>query len=101
MDPTPQTTGNDVGPGRKLVGGLLIAAGLLIGGLGGLCSVVFEGSLVMSTFRMPHRALGGLVGMLFLPIFLGAFPVAIGLGLFVAGRSLLKPAPRRHPRQSF
>lgn len=66
---------------RTLFGGILLAAGILIGGASGLCTVVF---FVMTV------AHGGGFGGLPVMLFVGGIPFAIGLGLFFAGRALIR-----------
>lgn len=69
---------------KSLFGGILLAVGILVAGVSGLCSL---GMLVMGLGE-PSGALD------FLPMVLliGGIPFLIGLGLFFAGRSLLRSA---------
>lgn len=57
---------------KKLIGGILLGLGILIGGASGLCTAVALISL-------------GPAALLF-----GAVPIAIGVGLFFAGRNLVR-----------
>jgi hypothetical protein len=66
---------------RTLVGGILLAIGILIAGASGLCTVMFFVTTVMN---------GGGLGALPLVLLFGGVPFAIGSGLFFAGRSLIR-----------
>ena len=66
----------------KLLGGILLAVGILIAGLSGLCTVVF--------FAMSVGQDGA--GTLPLVLGVGGIPFLIGLGLFFAGRALIRNA---------
>ena len=71
---------------KSLFGGILLAVGILVAGVSGLCSlVVFVAGLGES---------GGLVDSLPLILLFGGVPFLIGLGLFFAGRALLRSARR-------
>lgn len=72
---------------KMLFGGLLLAIGGLIALLSGLCSAYFV--LMMLGGGGNAEAVGG---MLFLVLFVGGIPFAIGLGLFFWGRSLIRSA---------
>lgn len=65
---------------RTLVGGILLAIGILIAGASGLCTVFFAISVVN----------GGGLGALPVVLLFGGVPFAIGSGLFFAGRSLIR-----------
>ena len=73
----------------RFFGGLLMAFGVMIGGLSGLCTVV---GLAFS-LGSP-----GDVSMLPLVALFGAPPIAVGIGLFFLGRYLWRqgvpPAPK-------
>ena len=62
----------------KVFGGILLAAGILIAGASGLCSVWG----IISTIKEP--------GMIPLVLVVGGIPFAIGVGLIFAGRALLR-----------
>ena len=65
---------------RGLFGGILLAIGILIAGLSGLCSlIVVFGSL----------ANGQAVDALGMALVFGGIPLAIGVGLIFAGRALI------------
>jgi hypothetical protein len=81
--------------------GLLMAAGLLIGFLAGLCTLFAEISFIGSLFQSPRSIQAGQFSALLLPIMFGAFPILIGTGLFVLGRRLSRPAQRFRPPLSF
>ena len=72
---------------KRLFGGLLLAAGILIGGASGLCTLVFLGTGLTDG--------GGdefFLGILPLILLIGGIPIAIGIGLFFGGRALLRLA---------
>jgi hypothetical protein len=70
---------------KMLFGGLLLAIGGLIALLSGLCSAYFLLSMIGTR--------GSEAGeLLFLVLFVGGIPFAIGLGLFFWGRSLVRSA---------
>lgn len=71
---------------KSLFGGILLAVGILVAGVSGLCSLVF---LVTGLGDS-----GGFEGMLPLILLIGGVPFLVGLGLFFAGRSLLRSARR-------
>lgn len=71
---------------KSLLGGLLLGVGILVAGASGLCSLVM---LVMSLSEP-----SGLVDVLPMVLLFGGIPIAIGLGLFFLGRSLLRSARR-------
>jgi len=82
----------------RFFGGLLMTVGVLIGGLGGLCTLGFIGLFVVSaasTRGYPGEFTNAL-GSTVLSLFIGAFPMGIGAALFLAGRSLRRSAgPRK------
>ena len=84
-------------PVAKLFGALLMAVGVLIAGLAGLCSAGF---LVM-VLSQPGSASGALTGIPMILIF-GGVPIAIGIGVFIGGRELWRgpsrPSPRADPK---
>lgn len=57
-----------------------MAAGVLVAGSGGLCSAFFEVSFWSNS--------GGLI--LIVPVVLGLLPIGAGVGLFIAGRTLMR-----------
>ena len=65
---------------KTLFGGILLAVGIIIMGLTGLCSVMVLGS------SRPSEWLSGI------PVVLAfaALPAAIGIGLIFAGRRLIR-----------
>jgi hypothetical protein len=65
---------------KQLLGGLLIAIGILIAGASGLCSLFF---LVSSLTNI------SMVGAVLL---FGGPPIAIGVGLVFGGRALIRSA---------
>lgn len=89
---------NDGGIVSRFLGGLLMAVGVLIGGLGGLCTLGFIGMMVvsMSSANSYSGVLGNALASAMLSLIVGAFPMGIGAGLFFLGRSLRRSAgPRK------
>ena len=83
-------------PLKRFSGGLLMTIGALIGGLGGLCTLGFVGSIFMSATRATYPgALSGSLIFSLLCLFVGAIPMSIGAGLFFLGRSLWRSAGPR------
>ena len=74
---------------KALFGGILLAVGILVAGVSGLCSLAV---LVMGA------GLGDSEG-LFLILLIGGVPFLIGLGLLFAGRSLLRSARQEREDQ--
>lgn len=69
---------------RKVFGGLLLALGILIAGLSGLCTV-----MMFTSSGTPVSADEILESLPIVLIF-GGIPFVMGLGLVFAGRSLLR-----------
>ena len=69
-------------------GGLLLAAGVLIATLSGLCSLAFLANFISEKD-------GNLVDMLEVAAVFGGPPLAVGVGLMIGGRAILKKARRR------
>lgn len=72
---------------RRFFGAALIAVGVLIGGLSGLCSVVFLIALIGSAPRETLGALG-------LVAFVGGPPILVGWLMIWGGKRLRNPRPR-------
>lgn len=75
----------------KLFGGILMAIGILVAGLSGLCSLILIGgsiSSVTSSDILPGLLVVGLVG---------GIPFAGGIALFIAGRAMARNASRNAP----
>lgn len=68
---------------QKLLGGIMLAIGILIAGASGLCSAVFMVSMIGQSPEV-------------LPMILlfGGIPFAVGLGLFFGGRAIIRAADR-------
>ena len=62
----------------KLLGGVLIGVGILVAGASGVCSIWG----IVSTLNEP--------GMIPLVLLIGGIPFAIGVGLVLTGRALLR-----------
>ena len=67
---------------RQLFGGCLVAAGVLIAGASGLCSIAL---LVNSIVTDPLGALGAI-------LVYGGAPFAIGIGIAAAGHGIIRSA---------
>lgn len=67
---------------RGLFGGLLLAVGILLMTLSGLCSIAITISEIGQAIKDP--------GLFILPLLFGGIPFAIGFGLFKWGKWLLK-----------
>jgi len=87
---------NEASPVRRFFGGALIAVGFLLMALCGSCGAIFLLGFLYSGFTSPNS---GDLGLAIMPLVLGGVPTAIGLGLFIAGRSLRNPSgpPGRPP----
>jgi hypothetical protein len=72
-------------PVRHFVGGALIGIGFMMMLLCGGCGAVFFVGILTDELRHATRMDAGI---LLMPIILGGVPAAVGLGLFVGGRSL-------------
>ena len=70
---------------RQVFGGLILGCGILIAGLSGLCTLLVAGSTVFE----PGSS-GDVMTILPAVLIFGGFPFVCGLGLFFAGRSLLR-----------
>jgi hypothetical protein len=71
---------------RRFSGWLLLLVGGLVATLCGLCTAVF-----FVAGLIPH----GDASFTRLSLLIGGIPTAIGVGLFLAGRALLRPTERR------
>ena len=71
---------------KSFFGGVLLAAGILIAGVSGLCSLVVLGMGVTEP--------SGLADVLPMVLLFGGVPFLIGLGLFFLGRSMIRSARR-------
>jgi len=79
---------------KKLFGGILLAAGILIGGASGLCSLAF---LVMG---LAEPSGGYVLSTLPLVAIVGGIPLGIGVGLFFGGRAILRSAREDEARDA-
>lgn len=75
-------------PVQRFFGVLLVAAGALIGGLSGLCTVFGVGVGAVEMFAHPGDGLSFIATALAV----GAIPIIVGVGLFIAGRALVRGA---------
>jgi hypothetical protein len=72
----------------RLGGSIMMGAGIMIAGLSGICSVAFAIMALASSGVTLGLALQGLM---VIGVF-GGIPFAIGIGLFLAGRSIVRRA---------
>jgi hypothetical protein len=91
--PTPDSGGDGI---ARLFGFLLMAVGGLITLLSGLCSLGF----LLATIESVVRAPASVAPMIGLILVFGGVPLAVGVGLFVLGRSLTRPR-RENPSEHF
>jgi len=70
---------------KELVGGCLLAAGILISGLTGLCTLIMVVSI--NSWQSFAEAVGSIASFV-------AIPLIIDIGLIVAGRALVQSARR-------
>ncbi len=70
---------------KRLFGGLLLAAGIMIMLLSGLCTLAVIGIGASEVARDPTVLVA-----LYLPLIVGGVPFALGFGLYKWGRSLLR-----------
>lgn len=68
----------------KIFGGIIIAVGILIAGASGLCSI----AILMDSGEFAGPGMWPLV------LIVGGIPFAIGVGLVLAGRSVIRSADR-------
>jgi hypothetical protein len=83
---------------RQFFGRLLVTVGFLIAGLAGLCTgaVVIYG--VVTELAPGGEAIVEMLSMLPIPVLVGGIPIAIGVVLILAGRSILRSkGDRRSP----
>lgn len=73
---------------KTLLGGIIIAIGILVAGASGLCTIVVVGSAISGMAHL-HDAARGILGILGLALFVGGIPFALGVCLIVGGRSLI------------
>jgi hypothetical protein len=73
---------------KTLIGGILLAIGILIAGASGLCSLV----VLLSSGEFGG---GGMLGVVLL---VGGIPFALGAGLAFAGQTLIKQARKERER---
>jgi hypothetical protein len=70
---------------RQVFGGLFLGCGILVAGLSGICTVIVAG-----TSLVDPGSSGDVMTILPAVLIFGGFPFICGLGLFFAGRSLLR-----------
>lgn len=70
---------------KSVFGGILLAVGLIVMTLSGLCSGVFV-AMMLAEGSLDSEMLS----ILLMPLVIGGVPFVIGLGLFVLGRVLLR-----------
>lgn len=72
----------------RLFGGILQAAGILIAGASGLCSLVFLGSIIDGNAQFGSE----LAQILMLVALFGGIPFVIGIAMFRWGRTIVRRA---------
>jgi hypothetical protein len=77
---------------KRLIGGLLMAAGILIAGLSGLCSLVMLVSMLGSS---------GAGELIMLVLVFGGLPFAVGLALAISGGRMLRCERRKDDAGDF
>jgi hypothetical protein len=78
---------------KKLMGGILLAAGLIIAGLSGLCSLVFIVAGLVGAAQSDGQGFVSIViSGVPLVAMVGGIPFAIGFGLYKFGQSLIRSA---------
>jgi hypothetical protein len=70
----------------RLLGGIMVAAGILIAGASGLCSM-FAMIMMLSE---SNGSIGSFFGAMLLVLIVGGIPFGAGLGLFYGGRNLIR-----------
>jgi hypothetical protein len=70
----------------RLLGGILIAVGILVMTCSGLCSLLVVAGGFRETLRTPT--------IILLPLFVGGVPFALGFGAFRWGQVLLRRSDR-------
>lgn len=73
---------------KQLMGGILVAVGILIAGASGLCTVTYAVYVVTAAVKNFSSVAANLPLVFGLPLVVGGIPFLIGLGLFHAGRKL-------------
>ncbi|KPF80304.1 hypothetical protein IP88_00630 [alpha proteobacterium AAP81b] len=80
---------------KRLFGGILLAVGILLMTVSGLCSFVFVAAMAASALGNPPPGEGyfsAAIGLIGLVAAYGGVPFAIGFGLFQLGRKLVRDA---------
>jgi hypothetical protein len=84
---------------NRLLGGILIAIGILIAGASGLCSAWF---LLFVIGGESNNSASGLASLTVLVLFVGGLPFVGGIGMILAGRAVLRRnRPERYDRDVF
>jgi len=73
---------------KSFFGALLLGVGILIAGASGLCMLLFFGGALFSGGPSGQEQLSMLPAV----VIVGGVPLAIGIGLFFLGRTLLRQA---------
>ena len=92
--PPPPSTSAAGNAGGRFFGVLLMAIGVLIAGLSGLCSLAFF-AMMMSG---PGNNAGVFFGGVVMVLIIGGLPFGVGVVLIIVGRSVYRSAkPRADP----
>ena len=70
---------------KKLLGSLLLGCGIIFAGLSGLCTLIAAGSALAGSSSGEE-----MMSVIPAALLFGGIPIAIGLGMFFGGRSLLR-----------
>ena len=73
---------------KSLLGGILLAVGILIAGASGLCSLMGLINVVFEAVQF--GGVGSALGGLFWIFLIGGIPFAIGAGLILTGRRMTR-----------
>lgn len=76
---------------KRLIGGILVAAGILVGGASGLCTLFVGLPLMASSDSEGFFAFGQLVAVC------GGIPMLLGFGAYKWGRALIRQAEAAGP----
>jgi hypothetical protein len=85
----------------RLFGGLLLAAGILIATLSGLCSLGFLIFMVSNNSEYGARDANGVFSTLALMAMFGGPPIGLGAALIYAGRRILRRSDSIDPSDTF
>lgn len=79
---------------KRLVGGLVMAVGVVIALLCGLCTFGVEGAYVVAWLEDPNLG-GQFLGFLLIPLLIGGLPTAVGVVVLWTGRRIYREGRKR------